>query len=155
MPHADDTPEHKAANRASGEEFLRVLMEECGEFRLIGEDLGVVPDLPVYQMTRSDLINHNTDLIAFACATLTDMPRQRLAAKVAKGAAGALNVTLVCANLQRVDVLVNGRPVQSLDVKDGSTALTLTAPRRPGTRAVMECRGFRDGELKASTRVVF
>ncbi|MDB6150926.1 MAG: 4-alpha-glucanotransferase [Chthoniobacter sp.] len=43
-PFADDTDEHKAANRASGEEFLRVLLEECGEFRLIGEDLGEVPD---------------------------------------------------------------------------------------------------------------
>src|SRR5205814_4013357 len=27
-----------------GEEILRVLLEECGEHRLIGEDLGVVPD---------------------------------------------------------------------------------------------------------------
>jgi 4-alpha-glucanotransferase len=43
-PYEDDTAEHKAANRESGEEFLRVLIEECGEFRLIGEDLGVVPD---------------------------------------------------------------------------------------------------------------
>jgi 4-alpha-glucanotransferase len=43
-PNADDTAEHKAANRANGEEILRVLIEECGEFRLIGEDLGEVPD---------------------------------------------------------------------------------------------------------------
>jgi 4-alpha-glucanotransferase len=44
VAHADDTPEHKAANCAQGEEVLRVLIEECGPFRLIGEDLGVVPD---------------------------------------------------------------------------------------------------------------
>lgn len=42
--HEDDTPEHKAFNCAQGEEILSVLLEECGEFRLIGEDLGVVPD---------------------------------------------------------------------------------------------------------------
>lgn len=43
-PHEDDTDEHKLANRNAGEEFLRVLIEECGDFRLIGEDLGQVPD---------------------------------------------------------------------------------------------------------------
>lgn len=44
IPHEDDTPAHKAANCAQGEEILRVLLAECGPFRLIGEDLGVVPD---------------------------------------------------------------------------------------------------------------
>lgn len=43
-PHDDDTPEHKAANCAQGEELLKALIEECGTNRLVGEDLGVVPD---------------------------------------------------------------------------------------------------------------
>lgn len=43
-PHEDDTPEHKAANLAQGEELLKALLEECGANRLVGEDLGVVPD---------------------------------------------------------------------------------------------------------------
>ncbi|WP_348544992.1 4-alpha-glucanotransferase [Chthoniobacter sp.] len=43
-PYEDDTAAHKAANCAQGREVLEVLLEECGEFRLIGEDLGVVPD---------------------------------------------------------------------------------------------------------------
>ena len=43
-PFEDDTDAHKAANCAQGEEILRVLLEECGAHRLIGEDLGVVPD---------------------------------------------------------------------------------------------------------------
>jgi len=42
-PLADDTPEHRASNAAQGEEILKVLIGECGEFRLIGEDLGEVP----------------------------------------------------------------------------------------------------------------
>jgi 4-alpha-glucanotransferase len=41
---ADDTPENCAANRAQGEEFLRVLQTEVGPGALVGEDLGVVPD---------------------------------------------------------------------------------------------------------------
>lgn len=43
-PRADDSIANKAANCADGEEYLRVLIEECGFFRLIGEDLGEVPD---------------------------------------------------------------------------------------------------------------
>jgi 4-alpha-glucanotransferase len=44
VPYADDTDAHKIANCAQGEEALKILLEECGAFRLIGEDLGVVPD---------------------------------------------------------------------------------------------------------------
>ncbi len=41
--HPDDTEEHQAANAAQGEQLLQALLEECGEYRLIGEDLGEVP----------------------------------------------------------------------------------------------------------------
>ncbi len=48
LPHffdfADDTWEHCEANRIAGEKRLRVLLDEVGEFRLIGEDLGTVPE---------------------------------------------------------------------------------------------------------------
>ena len=48
LPHfieRDDyaAPENFALNQAQGEEFLRVLLEETGPSRLIGEDLGTVP----------------------------------------------------------------------------------------------------------------
>lgn len=120
------------------------------------EDLGVVPDLPVYRMTRNDLLNHNADLIAHACGVLADMPRQRLSATVTRSAGGMLDVTLVTSNLQRVDLLANGRPVHTVDVKDGSTSFKIPAPQRPasgGGANILECRGFREGEAKASMRV--
>jgi 4-alpha-glucanotransferase len=40
----DDTPEHRAANQAQGEEILRVVLEASGETTVVAEDLGVVPD---------------------------------------------------------------------------------------------------------------
>lgn len=43
-PFADDTPEHKAANQAQGEEILRALLAASGETGIVAEDLGVVPD---------------------------------------------------------------------------------------------------------------
>ena len=43
-PRDDSTLENCAANRREGEEYLRVVLEECGGTRVIGEDLGTVPD---------------------------------------------------------------------------------------------------------------
>ena len=42
--YPDDTPEHKAANQAQGEEILRVVLEASGETTVVAEDLGVVPE---------------------------------------------------------------------------------------------------------------
>src|SRR5207247_8569992 len=44
IPRDDDTPEHREANKREGEEYLRVVLEEAGAARVVGEDLGVVPD---------------------------------------------------------------------------------------------------------------
>jgi 4-alpha-glucanotransferase len=42
-PRDDSTWEHCEANRREGEECLRVVLEESGETRVVGEDLGTVP----------------------------------------------------------------------------------------------------------------
>jgi len=43
-PRDDSNDANKEASRAEGERLLKVLLEETGDHRLIGEDLGVVPD---------------------------------------------------------------------------------------------------------------
>ena len=43
-PRADDTPEDRAANCREGEALLRMVLEAAGDTRLIGEDLGTVPE---------------------------------------------------------------------------------------------------------------
>ena len=43
-PRDDETPENCEANKREGEEYLRVVLEEAGATRVIGEDLGTVPD---------------------------------------------------------------------------------------------------------------
>jgi 4-alpha-glucanotransferase len=40
----DTSPENRAANCAQGESLLRIVLDAAGETRLIGEDLGTVPD---------------------------------------------------------------------------------------------------------------
>ena len=44
VPRDDDTPENCDANKREGEEYLRVILQEAGAARVVGEDLGVVPD---------------------------------------------------------------------------------------------------------------
>jgi 4-alpha-glucanotransferase len=44
QPRPDGSSKEKEANRKEGEEYLRVVVEEAGEGRVIGEDLGEVPD---------------------------------------------------------------------------------------------------------------
>src|SRR5207237_3226692 len=43
-PRDDSSPNNCEANRRDGEECLRAVLEESGDARLIGEDLGMVPD---------------------------------------------------------------------------------------------------------------
>ena len=42
-PRDDSTWENCEANRREGEEYLRMVLEESGETRVVGEDLGTVP----------------------------------------------------------------------------------------------------------------
>jgi 4-alpha-glucanotransferase len=44
IPRDDDTPENREANKREGEEYLRVVLEGAGAARVVGEDLGVVPE---------------------------------------------------------------------------------------------------------------
>ncbi len=43
-PRNDDTEENSEQNRRDGEEYLRVVLAEAGAARVVGEDLGTVPD---------------------------------------------------------------------------------------------------------------
>jgi 4-alpha-glucanotransferase len=44
VPRGDETAQNREANKGEGEEYLRVVLDEAGAARVIGEDLGVVPD---------------------------------------------------------------------------------------------------------------
>ena len=44
VPRDDEASENSEANRREGEEYLRVVLDEAGTTRVIGEDLGLVPD---------------------------------------------------------------------------------------------------------------
>lgn len=113
------------------------------------EDLGIVPDERHY-MTKNDLLKSNVDLIKLAGKMLADMPVRTLSVKVNAKSDGTLTATATTKNISRLDVFLDGRPQQSLDVTDGKTELSVKLPSRGAS--VLELRGFEDDRLVAARR---
>jgi hypothetical protein len=113
------------------------------------EDLGVVSD-HIHRMTRRDLLERNADLIADAAQVLAQLPRRTLAADVAAHDA-SIDLNLRTTGLDRVDVYVDHRPRETVDVTDGQHPLSV-ALAGAGQHAV-ELRGFLAGEHVASRKL--
>lgn len=115
------------------------------------EDLGVVPARRHF-MTRDDVLKDNVDLINEAASLLASKPARQLSVEITPETSGARNVIANTKNISRLDVFLNGRPQQSLDVTGATTQFTL-ALTSPG-ESVLELHGFDGGELVASRRLV-
>jgi C-terminal processing protease CtpA/Prc len=112
------------------------------------EDVGVVPD-EVHQMTRADVLTDNRDLLERAGAILSRLPAYELDVKT-RGRADHVEVKAKTKHLSRLDVFVDARPLETLDVRDGETSFDV--PGAKSGKRVLELRGF-DGEtLAACTR---
>ncbi len=113
------------------------------------EDLGVVPE-KFYFMSRNDVLNKNADLLNYAAGILKGEEVFKLSAVASNSVAGACEVTVTTRKLDRVDCYVNGRPQLTLNVEDGDKDLELPAP---AVTSQLELRGYKQGQLKASTRL--
>jgi hypothetical protein len=112
------------------------------------EDLGVMRD-ERYFMTRNDVLNHNEDLIAHAAGILEGKERQTLRL-TAVGEPAAQRFQIDSSNLDRVDLLVEDRPVLSLDVAGGPLVVTLPHPLQAAS--TLSAKGYREGQLVVSAR---
>jgi hypothetical protein len=97
------------------------------------------------------VLNHNADMIAHACRRLGKMPRQRLTVTSQAQPDGTLKLAVATDNIHRVDIVLDGRPVHTVDVKKGSASFNLAGPAAGAS--ILECRGFRSDTLVASTRL--
>ncbi|HYT88623.1 MAG TPA: S41 family peptidase [Gemmataceae bacterium] len=113
------------------------------------EDLGVVPD-KVHELTRADVLQHNIDLIAHAAKILAEKPRQSLRLTT-PGGAPALLVKVEAENIDRLDLLVNGRVIASQDLAGKTADVPLPTAAPSGT--ILTGYGYRAGELVVSTRL--
>lgn len=107
------------------------------------EDLGVLRDVS-HDLTRKDLLEGNVDMIAKAASLLRPRPVYALKVNV-----NGSNVTADVQRIDRLDVYVNERPVQTIDVQGNRATFPVpgTGPR------VVELRGFEGGKLVARYRM--
>lgn len=115
------------------------------------EDLGIIPNKQ-HPMTRDDLLNDNVDLINEAASLLAAKPVRQLSVEVNPGAGSTRNVIATTRNISRLDVFINGRPQQSVDVS-GATTQFAVAIASSGV-SLLELHGFDGSELVASRRIV-
>ncbi len=113
------------------------------------EDLGVRPD-ERHELTRRDILSDNEDLLAQAGVLLAARRAFRLEADAQPRAGGKVHLRLRTSGLDRVDVAFDGRPVASLDVRDGTSNHTLR-PAAPDPGSV-DLTGWAGGEIVARRR---
>jgi cytosine/adenosine deaminase-related metal-dependent hydrolase len=115
------------------------------------EDLGIRPTV-VHRMTQKDLIFNNQDLLEEATRLLDGLPVRSLIVESQRIGQNRLDVKVRTAQINRLDVYLDQRPQQSLDVSRDVVQFSLK--QRLPARAVLEVRGFdQDGKLVAAKRV--
>jgi hypothetical protein len=115
------------------------------------EGLGVQSD-STHAMTRDDLLQGNSDLIKHAIEILNSSPRRgrSLSATAAIAADGLATISVQVRNIPRLDLYVDGRPVDSKDVASNS-GITFDK-RSTATAGKIEVRGYDGQELVAVWR---
>jgi hypothetical protein len=113
------------------------------------EDLGVEPDVR-YHMTREDVLSGNRDLFERAGGLLKELPIHRVAFEVEMMAEGDLKLTVHASNVDRVDVYVDGRPVDSFDIVDAPTVRLTRPPSEAPTE--VELQGLFENKPVARAR---
>ena len=113
------------------------------------EDLGVTPDSR-YSLTRNDLLESNTDLIDHAASLLTNMPVRTLGLTTNRSGSN-LTINATTAGIDRLDTYVDGRPLDSRDVGDGSHSFTISVA---GSASLLELAGYDNGDYVAARKHV-
>ena len=120
------------------------------------EELGVQPD-KTHVLTYRDVMEGNVDLINRAVEILDSKLKQSLTASAVKQPRGVWLIEFRASNIDRVDILLNGRPEESRDINQNRRTYSATLPRKRILKPdnFVELRGFRNGELVVSTRLRF
>jgi hypothetical protein len=151
VPTVDSNSPYKELPKGAG---MRVAIRRTIRVgRLAGtpvEDLGITPDIR-YQLTRDDVLKGNVDLLNKAGEILSQMPVIKLTVVATPGANGSLLVQLEVANLDRADIVVDGRPRATVDLTGPNTMVTVDGV--PGAHSV-RVEGYASGKLAAATSVV-
>lgn len=146
VPPDLDSPYKSLPNGANMRISIRRTLRVGSQAGILVEDLGVRPDVR-YQMSQNDLLNGNVDLINQAGELLVSQP-MRLLATTSQRTGSRLRVTAQTSGMDRLDVYVNNRPIDTHDISDGQQTFEFDA----AAGGVINLVGFKDGELVASRR---
>jgi C-terminal processing protease CtpA/Prc len=115
------------------------------------EDLGVTPD-KIHDLTRDDVLSATPkDLLEAAAALIKERTQtnSRLSVANASRQQNDVKLDISSANLDRVDVLVNGRPRESRDIQGNAVQIAFQAAQP----ATVELRGYTQSKLGACRRL--
>ena len=104
------------------------------------EDLGVIPQVRHF-LTRNDVLHDNQDLIRKAASLLADRPARSLKVKFKRTSSTQATVIAEAEGMTRLDVYLDDRPNQSLEVENGR--VQFEAP----LSHTLELRGFDAAQL--------
>jgi hypothetical protein len=90
------------------------------------EDLGIIPDERHF-MTKEDLLNDNIDLINKAGSLLAArQPARSFSLEMSPVSPTQINAMTITQGITRLDVYLDDRPIQSVDVQDRQTTFSVT-----------------------------
>lgn len=113
------------------------------------EDLGVVPEERHF-LTRNDLLNQNADLISKAGSLLAGGIQRGLTVTVQATSSTQATLAVDTQGMTRIDVYLDDRPIQSIDIQGGQTILTV--PKAVSAQPNLEIRGYDGAQLVARYR---
>lgn len=125
-PADPDTPYKSLPNGADMRVAIRRTLRVGDQSGTPVEDLGITPDSR-HAITKDDLLNGNKDLINAAGKILKNMPVRQLKA-TASQAGSTLTIQAVTAGISRIDTYIDGRPMESRDISDGTHNISVELP---------------------------
>jgi hypothetical protein len=147
-PADPDTPYKGLPNGAGMRVAIRRTLRVGEQSGTPVEDLGITPDSR-HALTRDDLLNANKDLINAAGKILKNMPVRLL--KVTTSQAGSiLTIQTTTVGISRLDTYIDGRPVESQDINDGTHSIDVDLPTGA---TLLELAGYKENEYVAARKL--
>ncbi|MFT5097934.1 MAG: hypothetical protein ACI9HY_000040 [Planctomycetaceae bacterium] len=112
------------------------------------EDLGIEPD-ERYYMTKDDVLSGNQDLLNRAGEILATKVVRKLDAKI-EATAGTNSLSITIVGIDRLDIYLDNRPIESVDVSGEITQVGLNSPVSGRTLLI---KGFHSGKVVATRKL--
>ncbi len=100
-------------------------------------------------MTEDDLLNANKDLINEAGRILKKMPVRLLTVSTSQ-AGSTLTIQATTVGISRLDTYIDGRPLESPDINDGTNSFNVDLP---AGATLLELAGYKNDEYVAARKL--